>query len=256
MKKIGLAGFGLIGRHLFDRFALRKDIEVAAVWDADPKKTADLSPALVCPGPEDLGSRLNLDLIVEAAHPDAVKRLWPCMVSGADLMVASMTSLADPKFRTRVQEEASASGRRVFLPHGAVLGLDGLRHGRNLLTSVSITTTKHPRNLGMDPDGILEPDTLFDGSTREACRIFPRNVNVHAAVALAGMGFEATRSIIVADPHTSHMRHRIQVRGQGLEWNLEIESRSTGQVTGSYTPESLHSSVLEILLEQKGLCLV
>ncbi len=251
MKNIGLVGFDLIGRFLYDRLATREDIHVAAVWDIDPRKTADLDPGMVCHGPADLGAR-PLDLLVEAAHPQAVRALWPHLVSEADLMVASKTSMADPEFRRTVQREAKQAGRTVYLPHGAVLGLDGLRDGRALLESVTITTTKHPRNLGRGDVSLESSQILFEGSTRAACDRFPRNVNVHAAIALAGIGFEATRSVIVADPNTNKMHHRIEVRGRGLSWNLEIESFSAGQVTGSYTPESIYRSILRILLERKG----
>ena len=248
MKRLGLAGFGFIGRFLYDRLADSEDIKVAAVWNRNPEKLSGLEPDIICPRLEELGAR-ELDLVVEAAHPEVVRALWPHLTSGADLMIASMTGLADRDFRRRMQVEAQERKIKVFLPHGAVLGLDGLRDGRDLLESVSITTTKHPRNLGLPQDTGTEPRILFDGPTREACLRFPRNVNVHAAIALAGMGFEATRSKIVADPSIDKMRHRIEVRGRGLSWNLEIESFSAGQVTGSYTPESLYQSIRGVLLE-------
>ncbi len=248
MKKIGLAGFGFIGRFLYERLTDRKDIEVAAVWSRNPATIAGLEPAIVCSHLEDLGER-NLDLVVEVAHPEVVHSLWPHLTSGADFMIASVTSLADRDFRHRIQRDAQERKIKVFLPHGAVLGLDGLRDGRELLESVSVTTTKHPRNLGLTESTSEEPRVLFDGPTGDACSLFPRNVNVHAVIALAGLGFEATRSKIVADPAIDTMRHRIEVRGRGLSWNLDIESFSAGQVTGSYTPESLYRSILGVLLE-------
>ncbi len=248
MKRIGLAGFGFIGRFIYDRLADSKEIKVAAVWNRNPAKIVGVEPDIICPRLEDLGAR-DLDLVVEAAHPQVVRELWPHLTSGADLMIASMTTLADQDFRRRMQVEAQQRKIKVFLPHGAVLGLDGLRDGRDLLESVSITTTKHPRNLGLTQSTSEEPQVMFDGPTQEACRLFPRNVNVHAVIALAGIGFEATRSKIVADPSIDKMRHRIEVRGRGLSWNLEVESFSAGQVTGSYTPESLYQSIRGVLLE-------
>lgn len=97
MKKIGLAGFGFIGRFFYNRIAERKDIQVEAVWDMDSTKTADLDPEQVCTDLKDLGSR-PLDLIVEVAHPTVVQTLWPNITSGADFMIASMTSMADSNF--------------------------------------------------------------------------------------------------------------------------------------------------------------
>lgn len=255
MKKIGLAGFGFIGGFLYERLKNSKNIRVDAVWDPISEKTASLDRHLVCKDLEDLGSR-SLDLIVEVAHADVVRALWPFMKSGADLMMASMTCLSDQEFRNRMEREAGQTGQKIFLPHGAVLGLDGLRDGRSLLTSVSITTTKHPRSLGINDSKFEKPKVIFTGSTLEACSTFPRNVNVHAAVALAGLGFEATQSTVIADPHTKKMHHYIEVNGRGLNWNLEIESFSAGGVTGSYTPESLYQSLVAVLTRDSGFCII
>lgn len=255
MKKIGLAGFGFIGSFLYERLKGNKEIRVAGVWEPVAHKTASLDSALICNDLDDLGSR-SLDLIVEAAHASVVKDLWPRITSGADLMISSMTSLSDPEFHHRMEHEAGKKGQKIFLPHGAVLGLDGLRDGRSLLDSVSVITTKHPKNLGISGSYITKPEIVFKGSTQDACRRFPRNVNVHAAIALAGLGFEETRSIVIADPDTKKMHHRIEVKGQGLNWNLEIESFSAGDVTGSYTPESLYNSLLSVLAGHSGFCIV
>ena len=248
MKKIGLAGFGFIGSYLYESLKENKEIKVVAVWEPEAVKTSFLESQLICEDLNDLGSR-PLDLIVEAAHADVVTDLWPRITSDADLMISSMTSLSDPEFRNRMEHEAKQSGQRIFLPHGAVLGLDGLRDGRSLLDTVSITTTKHPKSLGITGDEIEKPEVVFDGSTLEACKKFPRNVNVHAAIALAGIGFESTHSTVIADPNTKNMHHRIEVKGRGLNWDLEIESFSAGIVTGSYTPESLYQSLLTIMEE-------
>lgn len=255
MKKIGLAGFGFIGSFLYEQLKENKEIVVTAVWDPMAEKTAALDQSLICEDLHDLGSR-PLDLIIEAAHADVVNALWPCIDSGADFMISSMTSLSDAEFKNHMEQTARQNGQKIFLPHGAVLGLDGLRDGRALLDTVSITTTKHPKNLGMIDSEITKPEVVFEGSTLEACNYFPRNVNVHAAVALAGVGFEATHSIVIADPDTKKMHHRIEVKGRGLNWNLEIESFSAGTVTGSYTPESLYQSLLQILDEDKGFRIV
>lgn len=249
MKKIGLAGFGFIGTYIYEKLKDNDEILVEAVWDPITEKTAALDSRMVCKDLEDLGSR-PLDLIVEAAHADVVKSLWPCIKSGADLMISSLTSLSNSEFHIQVEEEAKHRGQKIFLPHGAVLGLDGLRDGRALIDSVLITTTKHPKNLGMPDSKIKKPEILFKGSTLEACKIFPRNVNVHAAIALAGLGFEATQSVVIADPETKKMQHRIEVKGRGLNWNLEIESYSAGAVTGTYTPASLYQSLVTILSDR------
>lgn len=249
MKKIGIAGFGFIGSYIFEQLQLNDEIIVEAIWEPISEKTKDLDQRIICKDLEELGSR-SLDLIIETAHADVVKELWPLINSGADLMVSSVTCLSDPDFRQKMEHKAKQSGQKVYLPHGAVLGLDGLRDGRALIDAVVVTTTKHPKNLGMPNSNITQAEEIFNGSTSGACKEFPRNVNVHAAIALAGLGFDKTQSIIIADPKTNKMQHQIEVKGQGLNWKLEIESFSAGAVTGSYTPASLYNSLVTILSEQ------
>lgn len=255
MKKIGLAGFGFIGSYIYEHLKENHEITVAAVWEPIAEKTTALEPHMICSNLDDLGSR-DLDLIIEAAHADVVIDLWPRITSGADFMISSMTSLSNAELYTQMEQTAKDRGQKIFLPHGAVLGLDGLRDGRAFIDSVEITTTKHPRNLGMSDANLEHSKVIFQGTTSEACKVFPRNVNVHAAIALAGIGFDATQSTVIADPETDKMHHRIEVKGRGLNWNLEIESFSAGAVTGSYTPESLYQSLLTILTGNSGFCIV
>jgi aspartate dehydrogenase len=88
---------------------------------------------------------------------------------------------------------------------------------------------------------------IYDGPARGACEAFPRNVNVHAALALCGIGFDRTRSVIVADPTTGKNGHVIDVKGRGLEWRIEIASPAGKGVTGAYTPVSGASTLRRIL---------
>ena len=224
---------------------------MAAIWEPVAEKTAHLDKKLICGNLEDLGTR-PLDLIVEAAHANVLKALWPLIKSGADLMISSMTSLSDSDLYGQMEDEAKQRGQKIFLPHGAILGLDGLRDGKSLLENVSVTTTKHPKNLGLADSNITEPEVIFKGSTFDACQKFPRNVNVHAAIALAGLGLKKTQSIVIADPNTKKMQHIIDVKGRSLNWKLEIESFSASTITGTYTPESLYQSVVNILSGNAG----
>lgn len=102
--------------------------------------------------------------------------------------------------------------------------------------SVTITTSKSPRSLGLHEDVARR---VFVGTAREACRRFPRNVNVHAAVAIAGIGFDRTVSPIEAVTGQTDNEHRIAVRGRDLSWTIEASSRSLGGVTVAYTPASV-----------------
>jgi aspartate dehydrogenase len=81
------------------------------------------------------------------------------------------------------------------------------------IEGAQITTRKPPAGLGLDPASLTEPRVIYEGSAREACRRFPQNVNVSAALSLAGIGFDRTRVRIVADPGVSRNVHEIRAWG-------------------------------------------
>lgn len=253
-KKIGLIGFGVIGSYIFRRVEEEGLMEVGFIFDLDQTKTESVNPALLLTSFDDFEKR-PVDLVVEAAVPQAVKELGPRVLKNSDLLIFSLTSLADNDFRQEMETTARASGTRIYIPHGAFLGLDGIHDGRKMVETVQITTTKNPKNLGLEDQGITQPVVLYEGSTRGACERFPRNVNAHASLALAGLGFDKTRSKIVADPGTNSMAHVIEVTGKGLRWKIEIESLPTGAgaVTGAYTPESAYQTVRRICIEEVAL---
>lgn len=244
-RSIGIIGAGVIGQRLFEHVSGLEGVEVAYVLVSDKAKyaqNADLAAVLIDDPAKALEAKA--DLVLEAATPALLSTLGPDILAHSDLCGFSCSALADAAVEEVMQAAAKQSGHRLFVPHGAVLGLDGLRDGRDQIEQVVITTTKSGSSLGQAADA---SGVLFEGSTREACVRFPRNVNVHAAVAFAGLGFDRTRSVVIADPNTKAMRHHIKVSGKGLEWEISISSQSLGGVTGSYTPASAVGSLKRIL---------
>lgn len=249
--KIGLIGFGTIGNYLFHKIEEEGCMEVAFVFEVDRKKTESLNASFLLDSFDEFEKR-GVDLVVEAALPQVIKEFGPRILKKSDLLILSLTSLADEAFRRELERTAKEFGKNIYIPHGAILGLDGIHDGRNVIERVEITTIKNPKSLGLKNEGITKPVVVYEGITKEACERFPRNVNVHASVALMGLGFEKTRSKIIADPFTNSMAHMIEVIGKGLRWKIEIESRSAGEVTGVYTPESVYQTLRRIGLEQCG----
>jgi aspartate dehydrogenase len=249
MKRIGLIGFGTIGTRILQRSLERNFATVDFVLSRRPR---DLPAGVLALTDLDAALARPVDLLVEVATPELVAAAGERLLAHAPLMLFSLTSLADDPLRRRLEGLATASGHPLFIPHGAVLGLDGLRAGRGLIASVRITTTKHPGNLSGDAAQGL----LYEGPTRGACAQFPRNVNVHAAVALAGIGFDRTESRVVADPERRGMRHHIEVEGTGLKWEIITESPAAGSVTSAFTPESAAVSVERALTGAHGSVLI
>lgn len=251
--KVGIIGSGSIGQSIIQDLRQRPDVELVFVLARDLDKLASLDlPTTVCTDKADEALSRDVDLVIEAALPELVAELAPRFLEKADFCAFSCTAVADPSVEAAIHTTTEVSGRRFFVPHGAVLGLDGLCDGGDLIEQVTVVTTKSGKSLGLDPEF---SGTVFEGSARQACQRFPRNVNVHAAVALAGIGFDRTLSRIVAVPHQETNEHRIEVAGQDLSWVIEVSSRSLGGVTGSYTPRSAIGSI-ERILGGKGIRIV
>ena len=239
MKRIGFLGCGKIGRALLGHVRETGN-EVAFVQDVFFQGEADF-PVIERPDP---AVYAGADLIVECATADALKQSFDDMIAAADVLVFSLTAFSDEAFLQRAMAGARSGGHRIFFPHGAILGLDGIADARSILSEVSIETTKSPKSLGLQ---LSEKTVVYEGSTRGACGAFPRNVNVHAAVALAGLGFDRTQSRIVADPAVSTNSHVIDVRGEGIHFTIQVSSFTTGGVTGVYTPLSACGSLDRVL---------
>jgi aspartate dehydrogenase len=171
------------------------------------------------------------DLVVEAATQAALADLAPAVLeAGRDLLVLSVGGLlAHPEW----VERAGQRGCRIHAPSAAIAGLDGLKGAAvaGHLDTVVMETRKPPRGLagapgvaGRDLDGLVEETLVFEGTAREACRAFPANVNVVAAVSLAGLGPDATRIRVYAVPGLAMNRHTITARGAFGRLRIEVEN--------------------------------
>ncbi|HOQ89858.1 MAG TPA: aspartate dehydrogenase [Candidatus Hydrogenedentes bacterium] len=161
------------------------------------------------------------DLLVEAASVSAVAPVLETAIRmGMDCLIMSLGGLI---FRTDLMEQAQKAGVRVWLPSGAVCGLDGIRAAKEAgLDSVTLTTRKPPRGLagapwvvehGIDLGALTEATVIFEGNALDAVRAFPANVNVAAALSLAGIGPEKTRVRVIADPAATENSHEIEAKG-------------------------------------------
>jgi aspartate dehydrogenase len=247
---IGLVGGGTVGGFIARALAAdpRFTISYVLVRDAD-KARAQLPGA---PITTDIGRAMEtqVDLVVEAATADIAKPLLPAVLAHSNVLPFTLTVLSDAEVEKTVLDTCATSGKRLFVPHGALVGLDGIAAGRDVLSAVTIKTTKTPKSLGLKNDEVGE---VYNGPTRGACQRFSRNSNVHAAVALSGLGFDRTRSIIVADPSATTMSHVVSVEGDGLAWSIEVKSVPVGAVTGAFTPLSALSSVRRCTIGGTGI---
>jgi aspartate dehydrogenase len=228
MLKIGIVGMGVIGRRVAD--AVTRGIPGTTLVGVSVRQPATAAGHPVLPLDELIE---RADLIVEAATQAALREFGPAVLSaGKHLMVLSVGALVG------VLDDwaalAEKHGGRILVPSGAIAGLDGVKGAREgAITAVTMETRKPPRGLAgapyieqhrIDLDRITAETLIFEGPATEAVRGFPANVNVVAALSLAGVGPERTRIKIYAVPGQARNQHRITVDGEFGTLRIEVEN--------------------------------
>jgi len=247
--RIGLIGLGYIGQYIYQQITSRPDLglEIAFVYDVAAGRVAGLPPEVVLKDIKAFASR-RPDLVVEMAHPGVTRRFGEMFLRETDYMPLSMTAFADEGLERQLLDTARSNGTRLFIPHGAVVGLENIFEGRDLWEEVTMAMRKNPKNLDFSaapqfkPTEITRPTLLYDGPTRAVCPLFPRNVNSHATVALAGIGFDRTRSVLIADPSLEVSVIEITAQGKGVAMKIERSNPLKG-VSGVFTLNSTLAAV-------------
>ena len=239
MKKIGLLGCGAIGTQI----ALAIDsgkipATLTHVYDtskeASEKLVSKLNTKPEIVENSHLLSSHPVNIVVEAASQDAVKDVALSVLQNKrDLMIMSVGALLDDSIYEILSDACKDFKKTIYLPSGAIAGLDGIKSIKDELESLSITTTKHPRSLkgakffensDINLDAISSPTTIFEGTAKEAVSLFPANINVAALLSLSGIGSEKTSVKIVADPNTDKNTHHIEASGQFGKMTFTIEN--------------------------------
>jgi aspartate dehydrogenase len=233
--RVAIAGFGAIGKVVAQRLDRGIDgLALAAVAARDVPRAKAAMAGLVRPVPVVPLARLweNAEIVVECA-PAAVLReiAAPALGNGRIVMVLSCGALLD---NIDLVDLARRNGGRILVPTGALLGLDAvIAAAEGGIASVNMITRKPPQGLlgapylvahDIDITGLTEPKRVFSGTAREAARGFPANVNVAAALALAGIGPDRTMVEIWADPGVTRNIHRIEVEAATARLSMQIEN--------------------------------
>jgi len=245
--KLGVVGLGVIGKAVVkaaDEGRVPVEIPVAAT--RSPDKVKDFPAGLENPPcMTDLaGVAQAADVVMEASGGNTVEAIChESFTRGKDVIINSVGALLD---RDDLIEEAKRSGSRIFVPSGAIIGLDGLKGASaGSMESVTMTTRKPPESLrgapyiearGIDLDSMDEPTVIFEGTPLEACKAFPANVNVCAAVSFAGIGPRRTKMRVVCDPTVNRNIHEVEAVGEfGRSFirieNVPSENHRTGILT-------------------------
>jgi aspartate dehydrogenase len=249
---VAVAGLGAIGWPVVERLDRGLEgLRLTAVSARDRARAETRLAALGAPVPVLAPGELAAvaDVVVEAL-PAAVFRdiAVPTLEAGRTFMTLSVGALLA---HGDLIDLARRHGARIHVPTGALLGLDAVRaaaHGT--IHSVTMRTRKPPLGLagaphleahGVDLAAITEPTRVFAGSAREAAKGFPANVNVAAALALAGIGPDRTTIEIWADPTVTRNTHTIEVDADSTRFSMTIEGvpSEANPRTGKLTPLSV-----------------
>jgi aspartate dehydrogenase len=232
---IAIAGLGAIGRAVARRLTDGIDgLRLACIATGNASKARDWLAAqrIDCPVVELDEFPERAELAIECAPASLLERICrPMLKAGKQVMVLSCGALLP---RPDLVELAKANGGRILVPTGALLGLDAVAAAaEGTIHSVKMTTRKPPNGLTGAPhlvknnisvEGLNTAKLVFSGTAREAAAGFPANVNVAAALSLAGIGPDRTMIDIWADPAVTRNCHTIEVDSDSSRFTLSIEN--------------------------------
>jgi aspartate dehydrogenase len=261
--KVGLAGLGAVGLGVARRLeAGIPGLALVAVAVRDQDKARRNLP--------DAGTRIPImaaealadvsDIVVEGLPPALFRGVALSVIdAGKIFMPLSVGQLLE---NWDLVERTKRTGARILVPTGALIGLDAVRAAaEGTIRSVTMITRKPPNGLegapylverGISLKDLKEPRKIFDGTAREGARGFPANVNVAAALSLAGIGPDKTRLEIWADPALDRNTHRIEVDADTARFSMMIEGvPSENPRTGRIVPLSAIAALRGLVAELK-----
>lgn len=233
--KIAIAGLGSIGRTLARKLAdgvPGLSLACAAARDQAKARAWLAAERIACPLVALRDFPRHADIAVECAPAAVLEDICrPMLEAGKSVVVLSVGALLP---RPELVELAKAKGGTIIAPTGALIGLDAVAAAaEGDIRSVRMTTRKPPAGLkgapyleanGISVDGLTEPKRVFSGTAREAAAGFPANVNVAAALSLAGIGPDRTTIDIWADPGVTRNCHSIAVDADSATFTMAIEN--------------------------------
>lgn len=264
MKRIGIIGCGTIGSELARAIdEERVNGKLVALFDIYQSAANKLASTLqnkvkVSENIEEFVSN-KLDLVIEAAAQDAVRKYAPLVVKNKiNLMIMSIGAMLDASLFEKLIRSAERNGVKLYFPTGAIAGIDAIRGAKDLLTEVTLTTTKNPEGLKgapffekhpVDLDRIRNPTVIYEGRAADAVKLFPANVNVAAALSLAGIGGKKTKVRIVVDPKSKVNMHEIRAKGKFGEMQFTLRNLPSPQ-----NPKTSYLAVLSAVECLRSIC--
>jgi aspartate dehydrogenase len=249
VRRVGIAGLGTIGLQVAKALDAGDipGLQLVAVCSGSMEKARQNIASFNRPPdvvePDELASMS--DIVVECVPKAAFTTIaTAALQQGCTLVTVSGAAiLANPD----IVATAEDSGGRIVLATGALLGLDAIRAAaEGTIHTVRMVTRKPPRSLlgapylqqnNIDVMACKSATQVFAGTAAEGAIGFPSNVNVAAAVGLAGIGADQTSLEIWADPDLQRNTHTIVVDADSASFTMSIENvpseenPGTGKIT-------------------------
>lgn len=249
--RIGMLGCGNIGTFLLQSLNETNAAEkIVAIYSRNYEKTSAIAEQFGAQSYESIDDFVaaNLDIVIEVATIEVVKNAAvKVLKNNTPLIVSSIGAFSDADFLNEVKETSERHNVNVFVPSGAVGGLDVLQSANVLqgLKSVQLTTRK-PSHTLQGAENIATEKVVFEGRAKEAIDLYPRNMNVAIAISLAGIGPDKTTVRLVADPHVEKNIHTITAHGDFGRFSIEVSNEAMPQ-----NPKTSYLAALSVLSSVK-----
>ena len=262
-KKVSIIGCGAIGSELAQHIDsnMTKNVTLLSLLDIQSENAQTLKSKLSNSSPlifnnfadfVESESFKDIELVVEAASQDAVRSyLNQLILFKKDVLVMSVGAFANSEFFSEVIKNVENNNINIYVPSGAIAGIDALKSVKNSISYVTLTTTKNPKSLKDSPffkqnnltvDSIKKRTLIFEGSASEAVKNFPANVNVAALLGLAGIGIDKTKVNVIADPSIRINKHEIKVIGKFGELIVRVKN-----IPSSTNPKTSYLAILSVI---------
>ncbi|HET8792495.1 MAG TPA: aspartate dehydrogenase [Nitrososphaeraceae archaeon] len=262
-KNISIIGCGAIGSELalsVDK-TMNENISISSLLDIKLENAEGLKSKLSNNNPlvfnnfSDYIKSTNfkdVNLVIEAASQNALTNyLNDIILLKKDLLVMSVGAFANAGFFSQVVKNVEKNDINLYLPSGAIAGIDAIKSVKSSISYLTLTTTKNPNSLKDSPffkknnitvDAIKKRTLIFEGSAIEAVENFPANVNVAALLGLTGIGLEKTKVNVIADPSLRINKHEIKVIGKFGELIIRVKN-----IPSSTNPKTSYLAILSII---------
>jgi len=263
---LGLIGYGNIARTLLGVLAQERAaltgvtvLTLPEFADAARAGLAGMAMARVVTDAASLIAR-RPDLVVECAgHQAVADHATAVLRAGVETVVVSVGALADDALHGALVQAALAGKSRFTLPAGAIGGVDILSALRpSGIQSVIYSGRKPPLAWAgtpaeslVDLAALTTETVIFEGSARDAATLYPKNANVAATLALAGLGWDRTGVRLIADPGVTRNVHAFSVVSGAADYTIRIEGKPSADnpKTSVTTAYSVAREVLNRLRE-------